>query len=110
MRIGSKGKYVDHGFVFATSIGEPLRKNNVLRRHFKRILAAAGLPSDIRLYDPRHTCAALLLLAGENPKVVAERLGHASVTMTLDRYSHVLPHMQQSATDKLETMLFRTVR
>lgn len=105
-RIGSKGEYVDHGFVFATNIGEPLRKNNVLRRHFKPILAAAGLPSDIRLYDLRHTCATLLLSAGENPKVVSERLGHASVTMTLDRYSHVLPHMQQSATDKLESMLF----
>jgi len=105
-RIGSKAEYVDHGFVFATNSGEPLRKNNVLRRHFKPILQAAGLPSGIRLYDLRHTCATLLLLAGENPKVVAERLGHASVTMTLDRYSHVLPHMQQSATDKLEAMLY----
>ncbi|KYP80055.1 tyrosine-type recombinase/integrase [Ferroacidibacillus organovorans] len=105
-RLRSKGKYVDHGFVFATAAGEPLRKNNVLRRHFKPILMAADLSSDIRFYDLRHTCATLLLLAGENPKVVAERLGHASVTMTLDRYSHVLPHMQQSATDKMESMLF----
>lgn len=98
--------YHDHGFVFATATGEPLRKNNVVRRHFKPILESAGLPSEIRFYDLRHTCATLLLQAGENPKVVSERLGHSSVTITLDTYSHVLPHMQQSATDKLESMLF----
>ena len=98
--------YHDHGFVFATTIGEPLRKNNVVRRHFKPLLESAGLPSEIRFYDLRHTCATLLLQAGENPKVVSERLGHSSVTITLDTYSHVLPHMQQSATDKLESMLF----
>ena len=50
-----------------------------------------------RLYDLRHTCATLLLLAGENPKVVGERLGHASVTLTLDTHSHVLPAMQERA-------------
>ncbi|CAM0497245.1 tyrosine-type recombinase/integrase [Thermoanaerobacter kivui] len=60
----------------------------------------------MRLYDLRHTCATLLLAAGENPKVVSERLGHASITLTLDTYSHVLPDMQKQATDKLEEMLF----
>ena len=74
--------------------------------HFKRILKEASLP-DIRLYDLRHTCATLLLSAGENPKVVSERLGHASVTLTLDTYSHVLPDMQDKATSKLEEMLFQ---
>ncbi len=69
------------------------------------LLKAAKLP-DIRLYDLRHSCATLLLSAGENPKVVSERLGHASVTLTLDTYSHVLPDMQKAATDKLESMLF----
>ena len=44
----------------------------------------------------------MLLEMGENPKVVAERLGHASVTMTLDTYSHVLPTMQQAAAEKIE--------
>jgi integrase len=74
-------------------------------RHFKAVLKATGLP-DIRLYDLRHTCASLLLAAGENPKVVSERLGHASVTLTLDTYSHVLPGMQQAASDRLEMLLF----
>jgi integrase len=77
-----------------------------VRRHFKPILKAAGLPQDIRLYDLRHTCATLLLAAGENPKIVSERLGHASVNMTLNRYSYVLPDMQKSAADKLQRMLF----
>ncbi|MGH9822447.1 MAG: tyrosine-type recombinase/integrase [Blastocatellia bacterium] len=58
------------------------------------------------MYDRRHSCATLLLAAQENPKVVSERLGHASITITLDTYSHVLPSMQQAATDKLEQMLF----
>jgi len=47
-----------------------------------------------------------LLQAGENPKVVSERLGHASIVLTLDTYSHVLPNMQQAASDKLESILF----
>jgi integrase len=53
-------------------------------------------------YTLRHTCATLLLLADENPKVVCERLGHSSIVMTLDTYSHVLPSMQQAATEKRE--------
>jgi len=48
----------------------------------------------------------LLLAANENPKVVSERLGHASITLTTDTYSHVMPDMQQGASDKLEQMLF----
>ena len=55
----------------------------------------------------RPTCATLLLGAGENPKVVSERLGHASITLTLDVYSRVLPDMQKAATDKLEALLFK---
>ncbi|HSF18300.1 MAG TPA: tyrosine-type recombinase/integrase, partial [Vicinamibacteria bacterium] len=61
---------------------------------------------EFRLYDLRHTCATLLLLAGENPKVVSERLGHASIALTLDTYSHVLPSMQQKAAERLESILF----
>jgi integrase len=57
-----------------------------------------------RVYDLRHTCATLLLLAGESVKVVSERLGHASVTLTMDTYQHVLPTMQEAAADKLEAM------
>ena len=95
----------DLGLVFAAENGEPLRLNNLTRRHFKTLLAKAGLSATIRLYDLRHTCATLLLAAGENPKVVSERLGHASVTLTLDTYSHVLPTMQRAAADRLDAIL-----
>ncbi len=101
-----EGEYIDHGFVFATNKGSPLDKHNIVNRHFKPLLKSAKLPN-IRLYDLRHTCATLLLSAGENPKVVSERLGHASITLTMDTYSHVLPNMQKTATDKLEKMLFK---
>jgi integrase len=67
--------------------------------------AHPGLPKEFRFCDLRHTCATLLLAANVNPKIVAERLGHASVTLTLDTYSHVLPTMQRAA-DQLEQMLF----
>jgi len=77
---------------------------NLERRHFKPLLVAAELP-DIRLYDLRHSCATLLLMAGEHPKVVSERLGHSSIVITLDTYSAVLPTMQEQATEKLAALL-----
>jgi integrase len=98
--------YQNHDLVFATEIGTPLHWQNVIKRHFKKILHTAGLPESFRLYDLRHTCATLLLQAGVNPKVVSERLGHASIVLTLDTYSHVLPDMQNEATAKLEKILF----
>lgn len=70
-------------------------------------MTAAEVP-EIRLYDLRHTTATLLLSAGENPKVVSERLGHASIVLTLDTYSHDLPTMQKEATSKIEKMMFGT--
>jgi len=82
-----------------------MSETNLSRRYFKPLLESTALP-DIRLYDLRHSCATLLLSAGENPKIVSERLGHASITLTLDTYSHVLPDMQQGAADKLEGILF----
>jgi integrase len=96
----------DHGLVFTNEIGGPLARQNVLRRHFRPLLRKAGLPDTYTLYQLRHTAATLLLSAGVHPKVASERLGHASITMTLDTYSHVLPTMQQEASDKVEELLF----
>jgi integrase len=89
--------------VFANRAGGPLNVNNLRKRHFAPILAAAKLPAR-RLYDLRHSCATLLLDAGVNPKVVSERLGHASVAFTLDTYGHVLPHQQDAATVVFENL------
>ena len=97
----------EYNLVFTSEIGTPVSIRNLHRRHFKPLLEKAKLP-DIRLYDLRHSCASLLLAAGENPKVVSERLGHASIVLTMDVYSHVLPNMQQAATEKLEKILERS--
>lgn len=95
----------DTDLVFASEAGGIVAEANLTQRHFKPILAKAGLPKTIRLYDLRHTCATLLLAAGENPKVVAERLGHTGITLLLDTYVHVMPGMQKAATDRLEALL-----
>lgn len=104
LRMGSV--YQDFDLVFASDTGTPLDGDDESRRVLKAILKEASLPSRLRWYDLRHTCATLLLAAGENPKVVSERLGHTKVAFTLDRYSHVLPGMQEGASQRLETLLF----
>ena len=105
-RLKEGAAYKNLDLVFATSEGQPLIRLNVIQKHFKPILERAKLPATLRLYDLRHTCATLLLAANENPKVVSERLGHSSITLTMDVYSHFLPDMQQGASDKLERILF----
>jgi integrase len=90
---------------FTSVEGGPIISDNLARRHFKPILKKAKLP-DVRLYDLRHTMATALLVAGVNPKIVSERLGHSSVTLTLDTYSHIIPGLQELATEKLEQVLF----
>jgi integrase len=105
-RLKAGAVYQNYDLVFAALEGTPLMIRNLVRRHFKPTLTRAKLPASIRLYDLRHSCATLMLSAGENPKVVSERLGHASVTLTLDVYCHVLPTMQEAASEKLEAILF----
>ncbi|MFI5166711.1 MAG: site-specific integrase [Thermoanaerobaculales bacterium] len=96
----------DHDLVFANEIGQPINRYNLVNRHFKPLVRKAGLAPTLRLYDLRHSAATLLLAAGIHPKVASERLGHASIVMTLDTYSHVLPDMQKEASDKMEELLF----
>ncbi|MCA1578345.1 MAG: site-specific integrase [Acidobacteria bacterium] len=105
-RLKAGPNYENNDLVFTASDGKPHNLRNLTQRHFKPIFKRAGLPT-IRLYDLRHSCATLLLSANEHPKVVSERLGHASITLTLDTYSHVLPSMQQAASEKLERILYR---
>jgi len=97
-------KWTHHNLVFTNETGGPVDRHNLSNRDFRRILTNAGLPQ-IRLYDLRHTAATLALVAGVPVKVVSEQLGHASVALTLDTYSHVLPHMQDDAAAKVEALL-----
>jgi integrase len=91
-RMQKAGLWRDHGLVFPSTVGTPLFHRNVVRA-FKDLLKRAGLPQSTRLYDLRHTCATLLLGSNVHPKYVQELLGHASIALTLDTYSHVLKGM-----------------
>jgi len=91
--------------VFPSRRGTPLSVHNVHNRSWKPLLKRAGLPVSTRMHDLRHTCATLLLGRGVPVKMVSEMLGHASVAITLDTYSHVLPNMQEAAAKAIDDAL-----
>lgn len=88
-------------FVFVSPEGGTLNHKNFYRRHFKPAIAAAGLPPQTRFHDLRHTCAALCIALGAHPKAIQERLGHSSITVTLDRYGHLFPKLDETLTARL---------
>ena len=90
------------GLVFANIAGNPVDTSNFTKRVFKRMLGQANLDRGFSFHDLRHTHATLLLKQGVNIKVISERLGHSTVTMTLDTYSHLMPDMQETAVKALE--------
>ena len=89
------------GLVFTTGHGTAVSLDNFRERHWRAMTAAAGMLG-FNFHGLRHTHATLLLKAGVNVKVVAERLGHADVAITMRTYAHVLPTMQQSAVDAIK--------
>jgi integrase len=95
--------WADLDLVFPNDFGRPL-SGITLRAHLNRTLAEASLPR-IRLHGLRHSMATLMLAAGEHPKVVSERMGHASVAFTLATYSHVMPGMHEGAAQRLADVL-----
>ncbi len=101
-RMGSL--YQPGGLVFATESGTLINPSNLRNRSFKPLLKRAGLP-DICFHDLRHTCATLLLSQGTHPKLVQELLGHATISMTLDTYSHFLPSMGDQTIRAMEAAL-----
>jgi integrase len=96
-------RWQEHGLVFTTSIGTPMVGGDVTKR-FQALLAAAALPR-LRFHDLRHGCASLLLAQGVHPRVVMEQLGHSTITLTMNVYSHVIPALQRDAADRMEAML-----
>jgi integrase len=94
----------EKGLIFATESGEFLNRHYITTHRFKPLLKRAGLPQ-IRFHDLRHTCATLVLLKNVNSKIVSEMLGHSSIAITLDTYSHVLPNMQNEAATAMEDAL-----
>jgi integrase len=96
--------YKDHGLVFTRHFGQPVLMNNLGQREYARLLEQSGVKK-ITFHGLRHTCATLALKAGIPVKVVAERLGHMRIEMTLNVYAHALPSMQQEAAAKLGSLL-----
>ena len=98
LKVGSL--YEDQGLVFAGEGGGLVNPSNLRQRSFLPLLKKAGL-SGITFHDLRHTCASLLFQKNVHPKFVQELLGHASIVITLDTYSHMLPSMGGEATDAM---------
>ena len=94
--------FAGHDLVFTGPFGEPMSPTNFSRRYFKPLLKKCNISSDFTFHGLRHTHATLLLRQGVNPKIVQERLGHSSIKVTMDTYSHVLPDMQRQALDALQ--------
>lgn len=102
-KISFEGEYNSLNLVFCNEAGQPMNPD-FISRSFKKDLEAAKLPA-IRFHDLRHGHATMLLELGENLKVVSERLGHSSVAMTGDTYSHVQEKIQKEASNKLDQAL-----
>ena len=90
--------------VLLNTIGNPMHASSLRSRWWRALVRKAGLPY-IRFHDLRHTAATLLLGRGVPVKVVSEMLGHANVSITLNMYGHVLPHMQQQAAQTMDAIL-----
>ncbi len=95
--------YEDYDLVFAQPNGRPIDGTNLTYREFNRILENAKLPK-IKFHGLRHSFATYLLTQGENPKIVQEMLGHSSIGITLDTYSHVIPNLQKTAVKKINKL------
>ncbi len=116
-RLRAGAAWADHGFIFTTGTGEPLDQINLCRQNFLRVLEKAELGiwkgnetsrqfvPKLTMYSLRHTAASLALRAGLNVKVVSAMLGHASVTLTLDTYTHVIESQQEDVADRMQSVL-----
>jgi integrase len=104
-RLAAGDEWDDHDLVFPNAFGRPITPSN-LYRAFQAFLRRAELPR-VRLHDLRHTAATLLLEQGVHPKIVSEMLGHTTIGITLDLYSHVTPTMQAQAARALDELFGR---
>ena len=102
-RLAYPGEWEMPELVFTTERGSPLDPGNV-SNGFKTKLGHVGLPV-VRFHDLRHTAATLLLQVGTHVKLVSEMLGHSSIVITLDTYSHVLPTMHDEIADTMDQIL-----
>lgn len=104
-RIALGPAWQDNALVFTREDGAAMHPDRVSKLFETHIAAVDGLPR-IRLHDLRHTHASLALQAGVHPKVVSERLGHSTIALTLDTYSHAIPAMQEDAAERVAALVF----
>ncbi len=95
--------------VFASCSGGPLRHGQFYRA-FRRAVAAAGLDPRLRFHDLRHSAAAMLIAQGAHPRAIMERLGHSSITVTMDVYGHLLPSLDEALADGLDATFAELLR
>jgi len=100
----ARPEVVRSGLVFPTPLAEPMRRSNFARRVWAPATRAVGLEG-LRFHDLRHTAVALAIGLGAHPKAIQERMGHSSVTVTLDRYGHLYDGLDQRIADGLDGVL-----
>ena len=103
-RLRLSSLWEDHGLVFPNQVGKPMNADNLYHREFKPLLKKAGL-SGFTFHSLRHTCATLLVTKNVYPKIIQEMLGHATISQTMDTYSHLMPGMQDAAATAMESAL-----
>ena len=97
------------GLVFPNTVGKPLTESSFLTNVWKPALSKAGL-DHIRFHDLRHTAVALAIAQGAHPKAIQSRMGHSSITMTLDRYGHLFPELDEAIAEGLDDTFEASVR
>jgi integrase len=103
-RVGGAA-WQESDLVFTTELVVPIDGRDLIRTWFRPLLKKGGLPP-IRIHDLRHSYASIALARGVHPKVVQEALGHATIAVTLDLYSHVVPSLQRDAAREMGKALF----
>jgi integrase len=93
----------DPDLVFCNTIGRPCEARNVIRTSYEPLLKRAGIPH-VKFHALRHSAATLLLSQGVHPKIVADMLGHSTISLTMDVYSHVTLDMQQEAAKTMDRL------
>ncbi len=89
--------------MFPNAAGHPLSSSSFRGHHFGRALREAGL--SCRFHDLRHTSVALSIASGAHPKAIQARMGHASITITLDRYGHLFPELDEAIAQEFDRQL-----